>query len=189
MSDHSELNSPSLDEQALAEPKPVSDPAPPKKPRGPWATIAGVAALALGKAKVLLVALKALPFAKVLLTFGTMFASIALYAWRAGLPFAFGFVLMILIHELGHGYAMRRHGLAASFPIFIPFFGAMISMKDQPRTPLVEAEVAIAGPVAGAAAAVGACLLYFVTRQPLFLVLANVGFLLNLFNLTPFGFL
>jgi Zn-dependent protease len=151
--------------------------------------VAAVAALALGKLKVLLIGLKALPFAKILLTSGTMLASIAAYAWHGGLPFAFGFVVMILIHELGHGYAMRRHGLAASFPVFIPFFGAMISMKDQPRTPLVEAEVAIAGPIAGTIAALGACALYITTHEQLFLVLANVGFIMNLFNLTPFGFL
>lgn len=163
--------------------------APPKKPRGPWRTILALAALASSKLKLLLIGLKALPFAKILLTSGTMFASIAAYAWRGGLPFAFGFVLMILVHELGHGYAMRRHGLAASFPVFIPFVGALISMKDQPRTPLIEAEIAIAGPIAGTLAALGACALYFATHEPLFLVLANVGFIINLFNLTPFGFL
>ena len=160
-----------------------------KKPRGPWVTIAALAMLALSKLKFLLIGLKALPFAKILLTSGTMLVSMAVYAWGMGIPFAVGFVLMILIHELGHGYAMRRHGLAAGAPVFIPFFGAMISMKDQPRTPLVEAEVAIAGPVAGAAAAIACCGLFFVTHSPLFLALAHAGFFLNLFNLTPFGFL
>jgi len=145
--------------------------------------------LALGKLKFLLVGLKALPFAKILLTSGSMLVSMALYAFSMGLPFAVGFVLMILIHELGHGYAMRRHGLAAGAPVFIPFFGALISMKDQPRTPLIEAEVAIAGPVAGAASALVACGLFFLTHSPLFLALAHAGFFLNLFNLTPFGFL
>jgi len=165
------------------------EPAPPNKPRGPWVTITGIALLALSKLKFLLVGLKALPFAKILLTSGSMLASMALYAISMGAPFAIGFVLMILIHELGHGYAMRRHGLAAGAPVFIPFFGALISMKDQPRTPLVEAEVAIAGPVAGALAALVATGLFFVTHSPLFLALAHAGFFLNLFNLTPFGFL
>lgn len=163
--------------------------APPKKARGPWGTIAAVALLALGKLKFLLIGLKALPFAKVLLTSSTMLVTMALYAWQMGVPFAVGLVLMILIHELGHGYAMRRHGLAAGAPVFIPFLGAVISMKGQPRTPLVEAEVAIAGPVAGAGAALVCCGLFFATRSPLFLVLAHAGFFLNLFNLTPFGFL
>lgn len=173
----------------LAESEPKPDPAPPNKPRGPWVTIAGLAALALSKLKFLLVGLKALPFAKILITSGSMLVSMAAYAWSWGVPFAVGFVLMILIHELGHGFAMRRHGLAAGAPVFIPFFGALISMKAQPRTPLVEAEVAIAGPVAGAASALLACALFFVTHSPLFLALAHAGFFLNLFNLTPFGFL
>lgn len=174
-------------EYSESEPRP--DPAPPKKPRGPWVTIAGLGMLALSKLKFLLIGLKALPFAKILLTSGTMLISMAVYAWGMGIPFAVGFVLMILIHELGHGYAMRRHGLAAGAPVFIPFFGAMIAMKAQPRTPLVEAEVAIAGPVAGAAAAIACCGLFFFTHSPLFLALAHAGFFLNLFNLTPFGFL
>jgi len=174
---------------AIADAEQKHDPAPPKKPRGPWMTIAALAMFALSKFKFLLIGLKALPFAKVLITSSTMLITMALYAWSMGVPFAVGFVLMILIHELGHGYAMRRHGLAAGAPVFIPFFGALISMKDQPRTPLVEAEVAIAGPIAGAAAAVVACGLFFVTKSPLFLALAHAGFFLNLFNLTPFGFL
>jgi len=176
--------SPASDEQQRR-----PDPAPPNKPRGPWLTIAAVAMLALGKLKFLLIGLKALPFAKILLTSGTMLLSMAVYAWSMGIPFAVGFVVMILIHELGHGYAMRRHGLAAGAPVFIPFFGALISMKDQPRTPLVEAEVAIAGPIAGTFAALIACGLFFLTHSPLYLALAHTGFLLNLFNLTPFGFL
>ena len=176
--------SPASDEQQRR-----PDPAPPNKPRGPWVTIAAVGMLALSKLKFLLIGLKALPFAKILLTSGSMLLSMAVYAIGMGIPFAVGFVVMILIHELGHGYAMRRHGLAAGAPVFIPFFGALISMKDQPRTPLVEAEVAIAGPIAGTLAALAACGLFFVTHSPLYLALAHTGFLLNLFNLTPFGFL
>jgi Zn-dependent protease len=174
---------------ARAELEQKPEPAPPNKPRGPWLTLAALALFGLSKLKFVLIGLKALPFTKILLTSGTMLVSMAVYAWSMGIPFAVGFVVMILIHELGHGYAMRRHGLAAGAPVFIPFFGALISMKDQPRTPLVEAEVAIAGPVAGAAAAIACCGLFFVTHSPLFLALAHAGFFLNLFNLTPFGFL
>lgn len=172
-----------------SEPRLEPAPAPPSKPRSPWVTIAALGMLALSKFKFLLLGLKALPFAKILLTSGSMLLSMVLYAFGMGWPFAVGFVVMILIHELGHAYAMRRHGLAAGAPVFIPFFGALISMKDQPRTPLVEAEVAIAGPVAGTLAALVACGLFFLTGSPLFLALAHTGFLLNLFNLTPFGFL
>jgi Zn-dependent protease len=197
MADDSGLGSSSLEERSitvhdaeLVRPEAREpEPAPPKKPRGPWATVTALAALALSKLKLLFLGLKALPFAKLLLTSGTMFVSILVYAWHGGIQFAVGFVLMLLIHELGHGVAIKRYGLAAGFPVFIPFFGAVISLKGQPRTPLVEAEIAIAGPVAGAGAALVACVLYFLSHNQLFLVLAHVGFLLNLFNLTPFGFL
>jgi len=188
MSDQSPLGEGRFPPQ-LAESERKPDPAPPDKRRGPWVTITGLALFALSKLKFLLVGLKALPFAKILLTSGSMLLSMVVYAIGMGAPFAVGFVLMILIHELGHGYAMRRHGLIAGAPVFIPFLGAMIAMKSQPRTPLVEAEVAIAGPIAGTLAALVACALFFVTHSPLFLALAHTGFLLNLFNLTPFGFL
>jgi Zn-dependent protease len=93
--------------------------------------------------------------------------------------------VLLLIHELGHGVAIKRHGLGAGYPVFIPFFGAMITLKGQIRSPLVEAEIALAGPIAGTAASVACCALYFATRGRLWLALAHVGFFLNLFNMTP----
>jgi len=144
-----------------------------------------MAALALGKLKGLLVLLKALPAGKLLLTTGSMIAMVALEAVRGGWAFGVGFVLLILIHELGHGYAMKRHGVAAGWPIFIPFFGAMIAMKEAPKDRHIEAEIAYGGPYAGTLASliVAALALYFHSR--LMLVLAYTGFFLNLFNLTP----
>jgi Zn-dependent protease len=81
----------------------------------------------LAKGKGLLLLLKAAPFAKLLLTGGTLVASIAAYAINGGVAFAVGLVLMILIHELGHGAAMKQAGVEAGWPVFIPFFGAMIA--------------------------------------------------------------
>ncbi len=108
-----------------------------------------------------------------------------MYAQRDGLPFAAGFVVLILIHELGHGYAIRRAGLDAGWPVFIPFIGAMISLRGQPPSAAVEADIAYAGPLAGTAASLVAASLYFVTGSQLCLALAYSGFFLNLFNLTP----
>lgn len=152
----------------------------------------GIAALLLGvlaKGKGLLVALKALPFAKLLLTGGSMAASVALYALNGGWAFAFGLVLMIFVHEMGHGLAMRRSGIEAGWPVFVPFFGAMIAMKGRPSHPRVEAEVAFAGPLAGTAIALVSALLGLLLHSTFFVRLAYVGFFLNLFNLTPLGFL
>jgi Zn-dependent protease len=141
--------------------------------------------LALAKFKSLFVLLKALPAGKMLLTTGSMFAMVAFEATRGGWGFALGFVLLILVHELGHGYEMRKHGVQAGWPIFIPFFGAMIAMKEAPRDRNVEAAIAYGGPYAGtlASLAVAAFGLHFHSRM--FLSLAYTGFFLNLFNMTP----
>jgi Zn-dependent protease len=151
---------------------------------------AGTAAVvALSKGKGALVLLKGLPFAKLLLSGGTMFLSMFAYAVRAGWPFAVGFVLLLLIHELGHGLAMRQAGMASGWPIFIPFFGALISMQGRPEHPRVEAQIAYAGPVAGTAASLACATLGLVLHDPFFIALSYTGFFLNLFNLIPFGFL
>ncbi|HKY36052.1 MAG TPA: site-2 protease family protein [Polyangiaceae bacterium] len=152
----------------------------------------GAIALVLGllaKGKSLLVLLKAAPFGKVLLSGGTMIASVLAYALQGGFPFAIGLVLLILIHELGHGYAMKRAGVAAGWPIFIPFFGAMIAMKGHPEHPRVEANIAFGGPLWGTGAALVCAGIGLALHSPFFLGLAYVGFFLNLFNLAPFGFL
>jgi Zn-dependent protease len=152
----------------------------------------GIGALLLGllaKGKGLLVMFKALPFAKVLLTGGSMALSVALYAWHSGFAFALGLVLMIFIHEMGHGVAMKRAGVEAGWPVFIPFFGAMIAMKGRPTHPRVEADIAYGGPVAGTGAALVCAAIGLWLHSQFFLMLAYTGFFLNLFNLTPLGFL
>jgi len=118
-----------------------------------------------------------------------MFLSIWFYALTWGVWFAVGFVLLIFIHECGHLIAAKRIGLKVGAPVFIPFMGALIALKEAPRNAWIEAQVGIGGPLLGAAAA-GACELIFqATGRPLFRALAYVGFFLNLFNLAPVGFL
>jgi len=140
----------------------------------------------LSKAKGLLVLLK---FGKFGGTFITMLISVAAYAAFFGLPFAIGIILLIFIHEMGHWVVMRVKGVAAGAPIFIPFFGAAIAMRSLPRNVKDEAEIGIAGPIAGAAAAgitgISAALMPVGNTQLLLYALAYTGMLLNLFNLVP----
>jgi Zn-dependent protease len=150
--------------------------------------LVGIGALLLAllsKAKGLLVGLKFLSLGKVLTTGGTMLLSIGVYAMAFGLPFAAGFVLLIFVHEMGHAVWIRRHGLRAGAPVFIPFVGAMIALKDQPHNARVEAEIAIAGPIAGGLAALACWGLGLATGRPIFAALAYTGFFLNLFNCLP----
>ena len=136
--------------------EPELSPSHPHKPnrKGVGAVIGGGLLLVLAKLKFLLVGLKALKFGKILLSMGSMVVMIWYEAMQGGWPFGVGFVLLLLIHELGHGYEIKRAGLAAGYPVFIPFFGALIALKEQPRSPLQEARIAFAGPVWGAAASV-----------------------------------
>lgn len=162
---------------------------------GRWGILAGVALLlfklkgplllVLGKLKFLAAGAKLLGLGKIATTGGTMLLTIWVYAQTWGLWFAIGFVLLIFVHEMGHAAAMWARGLKAGAPVFIPFVGAMIAMKDLPPNARVEAEVAIAGPVAGGLAAAACWGLGEALGSPLLVALAFSGFFLNLFNLIP----
>jgi Zn-dependent protease len=126
-----------------------------------------------------------LPKLKLFTTSVSMLVSIGAYAliWRW--PFAVGFVLLLLVHELGHVVQLRREGIEASAPMFIPFLGALVAMKELPKDAAAEARVGLAGPVLGSLAALVPLGLYVATGNELFQALAFVGFFLNLFNLLP----
>lgn len=118
-------------------------------------------------------------------TLGTMLLSIVLYATEWGWPFAAGFVLLIFVHELGHVVVLRREGIPAGAPVFIPFLGAFIAMRGRPRDAYVEAKVAIGGPVAGSLAAWIVLAAGLALDRPMLVTLGHAGILLNLFNLIP----
>lgn len=122
---------------------------------------------------------------KVFTTAGSMLVSVAAYAWIWGLPFAVGFVILIFVHELGHVIELRRQGIPASAPLFIPFLGAVIGMKQLPDDAWKEARVALAGPILGSVGAAAFWIAAEVDGSELLMALAFVGFLLNLFNLIP----
>src|SRR5215471_988421 len=119
----------------------------------------------------------------------TLLLSFGVYVLFFGPWFAAGLVVMILIHEMGHVIEIRRQGMEASAPLFIPLAGAAIFMRQHPRDPLQQAQIGIAGPLAGTVGATAAFALYGSTHWAPLLLFAYIGFLLNLFNLIPFGFL
>ena len=125
----------------------------------------------------------------VLKTGGTMILSIWVYGMNWGWPFAVGFVLLIFVHECGHLIVARQFGLKVGAPVFIPFMGAFIALKDAPHNAWVESCVGIGGPLLGSLGAALCEVLFRVTGQPIYHALAYTGFLLNLFNLMPHGFL
>jgi Zn-dependent protease len=125
----------------------------------------------------------------ILKTLITLFISFGFYAVFFGPWFAAGLVVMILIHEMGHVIEIRRQGMQASAPLFIPFFGAAIFQRQHPTDALKQAQIGIAGPIAGTIGATAAFVLYGSTHNQILLFWAYLGFFINLFNLIPVGML
>lgn len=168
-------------------PLPPPPPSPPKKGRGGWLGLGALGALFIGKLKFLLPVLKFLPV--ILKTGGSMLLMVGVYTFMFGWKFALGFVLLLFVHELGHVFMAGQIGLPITAPIFIPFLGAQITMKEMPKNAWAEARLALGGPWAGALAAAFCHVLWVLTGHPQLLVLAYFGYWLNLFNLAPLGFL
>jgi Zn-dependent protease len=159
-----------------------------KKFFGPLAVV-GLMIVKFG-AKLKFLVLPIMKFLPILLkTGGTMVLTIWAYSMFWGWQFALGFVILILIHECGHLVAAKVWKLDVGAPVFIPFMGALIALKEAPRHAWMEFWVAAGGPIAGGLGALACHGIYFATGNPFFAALAYVGYFLNLFNLMPVGFL
>lgn len=153
-----------------------------KRIGGALAALALLLAKLGAKAKALLFLL---PKLKLFTTSASMLVSIGAYALIWGWRFGVGFVLLLLVHEMGHVVQLRREGIRASAPMFVPFLGALVAMKELPKDAAAEARVGLAGPVLGSLGALVPLGLYVLTGDELFKALAFIGFFLNLFNLLP----
>lgn len=120
---------------------------------------------------------------------GSFVVTIAAYATKFPLAIVMGFVVITLIHEIGHAVAIRAKGLRAGFMVFIPFIGGAVSIKDQPHSVYDDAQIGLAGPAAGTFASLVCLQIYKWIDDPLWLMIAFLGFSLNLINLLPIGML
>ena len=171
------------------EPRPATPTYEPAQPQGGlWALIKRLLA-PLAVVGLLLVKFKGLALlllkVKFLGTALTMLVSIGAYALLFPVWFAVGLVVLIWVHEMGHVLQLKREGIEASAPMFIPFIGAFVAMKQIPKDALAEARVGLAGPVLGTLAGIATLGLYAATQNPVFLGLAYFNFIINLFNLAP----
>lgn len=163
------------------------DGAPPgtAKPHGSRgaATAGAIAAAALvfilTKAKLLVLGLTKMS------TLLSMLAFLGVYWGLYGWKFAAGIVVSIYIHEMGHVAALRRSGIPASAPLFIPGLGAFVRLHMSPPDARTDARIGLAGPVWGLGAAVAAYVAYLATGAPIWAAITHVGAFLNLFNLIP----
>ena len=163
-------------------PEPASEPRRQGPIRRRLSAIGAAILAALAKFKAILLLL---PKLKLLASTGTIVVSLAAYAVLWGWPFAAGFIALLFVHEMGHAIALRREGIKASAPMFIPFLGAVIAARSLGDNAVAEARVGLAGPILGSIGAAACILVWHATGNDLWRALAFTGFFLNLFNLLP----
>ena len=170
---------PAGDRDAFGNERPKRDD---QRKRGIGGGIIAAILVALSKGKALLLLL---PKLKLLTTSGSMLVSIAAYSLIWGWKFAVGFVILLFVHEMGHVIQLRREGIEASAPLFIPFLGAVVWGRMLEGNALAEARVGLAGPILGS---IGAAVCWAIGAgidSDFWRALAFIGFFLNLFNLAP----
>ena len=140
---------------------------------------AAIGLLLAGKLKFLLLGLSKLS------TLTSMFGFILVYWSIHGWPLAVGLAGSIYVHEMGHVAMLRRLGIHASAPLFIPGVGALVMLRQHVTDPVIDARIGLAGPVWGLGAAIAAWLVYQLTAAPIWLAIAELTGFLNLFNLMP----
>ena len=170
--------------------EPSSEQGPSEKKKGRWGWLTSFGGLLLiFKASKIWMIIKGvlifLKFGKFLTTGLSMMLMIITYTYIYGWKYAIGIVLLLFIHEMGHLTASRRLGIDTSLPMFIPFVGAIIQMKEAPKDAKTESIVGIAGPLYGVLGAFCCLILGELFDAELLLALAYFGFLLTVFNLIP----
>jgi Zn-dependent protease len=161
---------------AALDDRPIHSDARPTGPEQSWlrrglgAIITSIVVLA-GKLKFLLLGLTKAS------TFLSMFAFFGVYWSVYGWPLALGLVLSIYIHEMGHVSVLRRLGIAAGAPLFIPGVGALVMLRQHVSDPITDAKIGLAGPVWGLGAGLAAVRVW--------LAIAELTGFINLFNLIP----
>jgi Zn-dependent protease len=156
-------------------------PTPQPDSRNKWASKLGPlapVAIALSKAKVLLTLFK-LNFLL------TLAAFIGVYWALYGMKFGLGFAALIFLHEMGHFIDIKRRGLPAEMPIFLPGLGAYVRWQALGVSRETRAAVSLAGPLAGFLAAAGCAFVWWQTGNGLWAALARASAWLNVLNLIP----
>ena len=112
-------------------------------------------------------------------------AFVGIYWAASGMKFGIGFAVLILIHEMGHFIDIKRRGLPADMPVFLPGLGAYVRWQALGVSLETRAAISLAGPLAGLLASIACAVIWSQTGNPFWAALARVGAILNLLNLIP----
>jgi Zn-dependent protease len=146
-----------------------------------WGVLGTIGVVLFSKLKFVLVVFKFLKLHTLL----SMFIFLGTYAIIFGWKFAVALVYLLFVHEMGHTYAAKRIKLPVGPAIFIPFVGAVIGLKEMPKSAKDEGFVAYMGPLFGLLSFLPAFPLYLYTHEPFWALLIILGGMINLFNLIP----
>jgi Zn-dependent protease len=135
--------------------------------------------LVLAKGKFLLLGLSKLT------TLFSMFAFLG-FAWKLwGWQLGAGLVACLYVHEMGHVWQLRRYGMRAGAPFFVPGLGAFVALRDHPVTPRVDSRIGLAGPLWGFGAILASCAVYLATGNRLWLAIGSITAMIHIFNMVP----
>ena len=115
----------------------------------------------------------------------TLVPFIFIYSQIYGTEFGIGFALLILVHEMGHFVDIKRRGLPADMPVFLPGLGAYVRWRALGVSLQTRAAVSLAGPAAGFIGSLVCWVIWLKTGNGLYAGLARASAWLNILNLVP----
>jgi Zn-dependent protease len=128
------------------------------------------------------------PILLALFKFKSLFSFVAFFGfyWSIWGPrFGLGFAALVLIHEMGHFIDIKRRGLPADMPMFLPGLGAYVKWNALGVPLETRSAISLAGPLAGWVAAGICTMLWFQTGYGLWAALARTSAWFNALNLIP----
>jgi Zn-dependent protease len=140
----------------------------------------------LGAVAALAAKFKTALFALLKFKFLFSFAAFLGFYWAAwGMKFGLGFAALVLIHEMGHFVEIKRRGLPADMPVFLPGLGAYVRWQAMGVPLETRSLIALAGPCAGFLASVVCGLAWWQTGDPFWAALGRTSAWFNALNLIP----
>ncbi len=146
-----------------------------------WASIGAISILLISKLKWIFVFLKFFKLTTVI----TLLVSLLAYGLTYGWLFGIALIYILMIHEMGHVWAMRRLNIPSNATLFIPFIGALARGKEHAKNAYDDAYISYMGPAFGFLSVIPAIFLYILTETEFWMVIVLFGSIINLFNLIP----
>jgi len=117
---------------------------------------------------------------KVLLAGSALAGWSILFSWQ----FAVVIISVIVFHEYGHLWAMKRSGMKTKGMYLIPFVGG-VAVGDKASSHWQQVFIAMMGPVFGLAMSLAFFAAYLITENHFVGLVASISALVNVFNLLP----